>query len=60
MDIAISVSLMAGAIGWWKVYSIGRAKIYRSIETWARIRAVGWEAHDRAVDEQRRAEGLAA
>jgi hypothetical protein len=51
---------MAGAIGWWKIHTIGRAKIYRSIETWARIRAVGWEAHDRAVDEQRRAEGLAA
>lgn len=60
MDIAISVSLMAGAVGWWKIYSVGRAKIYRSIETWARIRAVGWEAHDRAVAAQRREEGLPA
>lgn len=56
MEIAIPITLIGAAVGAWKIQVIGRAQLYRRLETWARIHAAGWEAYDAAVAAQRRKE----
>lgn len=56
MEIALSVTALLTMVAYWKVKVIGKAAIYRWIESEARCRAVACESYDYAMWVQKKRE----